>query len=618
MSRCPLCGEPVDARLLTKSSELRLPIIQLIRQRYPHWQPEQGICPTCALVQAQGLADQRSRSSLHTATEPPTTFPYYHASEATVLAQPERLPDYPMFSGRGVTIAFLDSGYFPHPDLAELSTWAGGVPDWAHCAPDQFREILQGAALRIVQYVDLTHHDERVGVEQPSLWAGDADSWHGQMTTTVALGNGLLSGGRFRGYAPRARLLAIKIGRGGGRIPEEDILRGLNWLLHNNNWRRYNVRVLNVSVGGDFPEIWQNNAVCLAAEALSAQGVLIAAAAGNRGRDELVAPAQAPSVLTVGGYDDANRRWNPMVADEVEQLTLYSHNYGTVIGPQEPIRKPELLALARWLPAPILPVSPVFREMVAIGELQDLLHRYAEQAQTESTLGLPLPLPTWLSEAWQAVRKGSNAHKWVDPYYQHVDGTSVAVAQVSAVAAQMFEANPNLTATMVRALLLATALPLEQQPAPFVGNGILQPAQAVAAALRMPNGILADLPLSATLVHPGKLQKWLAQGTVALLKLANATATLQQQAVYFGYYAPQAAAVDLIGDFNAWQPDRLHLQRLPNGWWQGVVHLPPGKHHYRFWIDTGPFTPEEWQPDPENPVRSESGYQQGHSVVTIE
>ena len=311
MSQCPLCGEQVDARLLSKSRELRLPIIQFISQRHPAWQLEQGSCPACALAYAKSFADQRSNVALQTTTEPPTTFPYYHPAEETVLAQSERLPDYPMFSGRGLTIAFLDSGYFPHPDLTELPFWPGAAPDWAHRSPDQFREILQGAALRIVQYVDLTNHGERVGLEQPSLWDGDGDSWHGQMTTAVALGNGLLSGGRFRGYAPRARLLAIKIGRGGGRIPEADILRGLNWLLHNNNWRRYNVRVLNVSVGGDFPEVWQNNAVCLAAEALSAKGVLIAAAAGNRGRAELVAPAQAPSVLTVGGYDHANRHWNP-------------------------------------------------------------------------------------------------------------------------------------------------------------------------------------------------------------------------------------------------------------------------------------------------------------------
>lgn len=47
-----------------------------------------------------------------------------------------------------------------------------------------------------------------------------------------------------------------KIGRGGGRIPEEDILRGLSWLLEDDRWQQYGVRVVNISVGGDFPEAW--------------------------------------------------------------------------------------------------------------------------------------------------------------------------------------------------------------------------------------------------------------------------------------------------------------------------------------------------------------------------
>ena len=219
---------------------------------------------------------------------------------------------------------------------------------------------------------------------------GHGDSWHGQMTMVVAAGNGLLSQGSLSRLCPRANLLAIKIGRGGGRIPEEDILRGLQWLLRDNNWRRYNVRVLNISVGGDFPEPWQTNAVCLAAEALSAKGVLITAAAGNRGRAELLAPAQAPSVLTVGGFDDANRRWNPVAPGEQERLTLYPHNYGAVLGPHGVIHKPEVLALARWLPSPILPVSPIFQEMVALGKLQDDLRDYAEQRDTHHQQN-PLP-----------------------------------------------------------------------------------------------------------------------------------------------------------------------------------------------------------------------------------
>ncbi len=125
MSYCPHCGAALDSRLLAQSRALCPPIATLISQDHPDWQLEQGICPICAITYAQQFATLRSAQSLHTNTIPPTTFPYYHRGEATVLAQPERLPDYPAFGGRGVTIAFLDSGYYPHPDLIALPTWPG-------------------------------------------------------------------------------------------------------------------------------------------------------------------------------------------------------------------------------------------------------------------------------------------------------------------------------------------------------------------------------------------------------------------------------------------------------------------------------------------------------------
>ena len=190
-----------------------------------------------------------------------------------------------------------------------------------------------------------------------------------------------------------------------------------------------------------------------------------------------------------------------------------------------------------------------------------------------------------------------NAHKWVHPYYQHVDGTSVAVAQVSAVAAQMFEANPNLTAMQVRTLLLATALPLAHKPAQLTGHGIIQPIQAVAAALAHPNGILADLPCSATLMTRGELQKWLDQGKVTYINFTGAMSAESSQAVYFGYYAPQVAGVSLVGAFNHWQLDAVAFTAVA----QRLVACCRSLCHqaaiiYRFWIDTGPYTPDEWRP----------------------
>ncbi len=367
MAACPLCSTQCDVRLLSKASELRDVITRLIRQQVPGWQPGQGICPRCAQQFALRFAARRSPTSLHTTTDPQTTFPYYDPEEETVLTQPERLADYATFDGGGTTIAFLDSGYFPHPDLTAPSGPCA-QPAWDNLKleSDQARAWLTQQTTRLKFYVDLSHSGPALGLEAASLWSNSDDSWHGQMTTTLAAGNGKLSGGRFRAYAPSAQILPIKIGRADGRIPEAEILRGLQWLLHNDNWLRFGVRVLNVSVGGDFVQPWHENPVCLAAEELSRRGVLVAAAAGNSNREGLLAPAQSPSVLTVGGIDDQNRRWNDHTPHEISRLALYPHNWGRGDAGTYAIYKPELLAPARWLPSPILPVSPIFKEMHAI------------------------------------------------------------------------------------------------------------------------------------------------------------------------------------------------------------------------------------------------------------
>jgi len=646
LNDCPLCGAAVDPRLLTKQAELRPVIVALIRNEHADWRPDQGVCPQCALIYAQRFAAQRSATPLNTSTDPHTTFPYYHLAEETVLSQPARLPDYATFDGRGLTIAFLDSGFYPHPDLLAADQWPGDEPNWARLDAQEVRNALSQQQLRLVTYVDLTDGEERVGLDQESLWNTAGNSWHGQMTSVLAAGNGLLSQGLFRGYAPAANVLPIKIGRSNGAIPEADILAGLRWLLRDNHWERYRVRVVNISVGGDYPQRWEESELSLVAEQLSRKGVLITAASGNSGRPELLPPAQTPSVVTVGGYDDANRRWNPYALDSGADLTMYHHNYGEVIGAEGHMYKPDLLAVARYLPAPILLGTPVLRETNAIGKLRHTLsgegsddnahldellehwHRVmhvderhrAERdevgrlvdARADETVAQSL------HEIWHALRKRMNAHKWVHEHYQHVDGTSVAVAQVAAVAAQMFQANPRLDSEQARAILAATALDMPHWPAAQRGAGLLQPAMAVAAALRAPGAPLREVPFSGASVHASRLRKWVFQGKVPQVAIRRLSPRRSDQFVYFGLYAPNAHRVSLIGTFNSWAPGVMPLQHTPAGWWQVALTLPTGRHEYRFWVADNAHPDGDWRIDPENPLRVESGYRQPHNFVVVD
>src|SRR3954451_1660212 len=139
-----------------------------------------------------------------------------------VLSTPLRLDADERFTGRGVTIAFLDSGFYPHVDLTTPKN-------------------------RIVAYHSLVDPDG--GLE--SLFQPDVASWHGMMTSVVAAGNGSLSNGFYRGIAQNSDVVLVKLART-GRITEQDIEAGLKWVLANHE--KFRIRIVNISAGGDFEQ----------------------------------------------------------------------------------------------------------------------------------------------------------------------------------------------------------------------------------------------------------------------------------------------------------------------------------------------------------------------------
>src|SRR5437773_3002191 len=158
-------------------------------------------------------------------------------SHAAIFAQPDHVLPTPLrldaderFTGRGVTIAFLDSGFYSHPDLTQPVN-------------------------RIVAYKNIF----QAGEDPNLLETPDVASWHGMMTSVVAAGNGHLSDGFYRSIAPEAKVVLVKVGKT-GRIPEADIQRGLAWILKNK--KRYGIQVVNISAGGDFEQSYLHNPLC--------------------------------------------------------------------------------------------------------------------------------------------------------------------------------------------------------------------------------------------------------------------------------------------------------------------------------------------------------------------
>ena len=60
----------------------------------------------------------------------------------------------------------------------------------------------------------------------------------------------------------------------------------------------------------------------------------------------------------------------------------------------------------------------------------------------------------------------------------------------------------------------------------------------------------------------------------------------------FHFTAPDATSVLLVGDFTHWQREPIPMHKNPEGIWIASVELPPGRHTYRFIVDS------EWRDDP--------------------
>jgi 1,4-alpha-glucan branching enzyme len=65
----------------------------------------------------------------------------------------------------------------------------------------------------------------------------------------------------------------------------------------------------------------------------------------------------------------------------------------------------------------------------------------------------------------------------------------------------------------------------------------------------------------------------------------------------FGFRAPAALSVQLVGDFTHWQKSPISLRKDADGLWRTTVQLAPGVYHYRFLVDG------QWRDDPECALR---------------
>jgi serine protease AprX len=454
------------------------------------------------------------------------------------------------YTGKDVTIAFLDSGFYPHPDLLQQTN-------------------------RILAYKDLA-------AARPQLLSSDAPEfwqWHGTQTTVVAAGDGQLSDGAYRGLAHESQLVLVKASER-GQITEDKIAQGIQWIVRNRE--RYNIRILNISLGGDEDVPCSKSVIDQAAEEAIKQGIVVVAAAGNSGGKgrHSIPPANSPSVITVGGYSDNNQL-------NGSGLELYHSNFGVTA---DGIVKPEVIAPAMWVAAPILPGTAFYQKAEALSSLSAAPDYQLPRLARELAERADLPKQILISDAAAIrhfVESALSQQKIVAAHYQHVDGTSFAAPIVTSIVAQMIEANPKLTPGIIKNILISTADRIVTLPAIRQGYGAVNARRAVEFAKREQH-VLNVTGCKPPRVENGRL--------------------------VFVYHDDAAVSVSLAGDFNGWNPSATPLVRDQSGLWLTEIDaLKGGSYGYKFIVDE-----HRWVEDPSNGMKVPDNHGGLNSVLVIE
>lgn len=295
----------------------------------------------------------------------------------------------------GVNVAVLDSGIAPVDDLTKPTNRIAG---W-------------------VDFVD--------GSTTPRDPYG-----HGTFVAGAIAGNGTLSSGKWKGIAPEAGLVGIRVLDATGTGTASRIIQGIQWAV--DNAAAYSIRVINMSFSTNSDLTYRLDAVTYAAEKAWKAGIVVVASAGNLGPlpGTVLSPGIDPYVITVGATDD---RGTAGRTDDT--MASFSGAGPTRL---DLISKPDIVAPGVWNTG-----------LRVIGSTIDITH----------------PL---------SVR---------DTYYFDGSGTSPAAGVVSGVVALMLQKRPTLVPDQVKYVLKATTTAAPSSNVNIAGAGYVNAYNATVSKL---------------------------------------------------------------------------------------------------------------------------------------
>ena len=227
---------------------------------------------------------------------------------------------------------------------------------------------------------------------------------HGTFVAGLIAGNGASSGGQYKGVAPKAKLVSIKIAGADGASDVSHVLAAMQWAVSYQD--DYGIRVLNLSLGTDSTQSYFLSPLNAAVERAWDSGIVVTVSSSNNGpgAGTVTKPGDDPLVITVGASDD---KGTPGQGDDV--MAGFSGQGPTAA---DGLQKPDLVAPGRSVISLRAPGSAI------------------DAAYPSSRVG-------------SAYFKGS--------------GTSFSTGVTSGAAALLLEREPGLTPDQVKARLLGSA-----------------------------------------------------------------------------------------------------------------------------------------------------------------
>jgi len=291
------------------------------------------------------------------------------------------------WDGTGIGVAVIDSGIYPHPDLRSAYTGLSRVV---------YRQTFIGG----VQNDDFGH-----GTHVAGIIAGTGSVSDVQGSAHV-----------LRGIAPNANLLDLRVLDQNGSSNDSAVIAAIQTAVQLRY--RYNVRVINLSLGRPIYESCTLDPLCQAAEAAWSDGIVVVAAAGNLGRNgyaTILSPGNSPHAITVGAMktEETYPRSDDLIAS-------YSSKGPTYI---DQTIKPDIVAPGNLVVSLLAPGSTL------------------ANAYPDDIVGPSYYSPTATGPA----------------QYLRLSGTSMATPVVSGTVALMLQKDPALTPDNVKARLMKTA-----------------------------------------------------------------------------------------------------------------------------------------------------------------